>query len=224
VLEAGWRRTPAGLKDWLRPGLEHLRGLGNRADAPPRWPLEPALGRCFLVDNGQAVGGIRLNLRGREPRGLVSPGAEEQALCHQLAQDLEEIRDLGSGRPMIRRVSRTADLYRGEWLGLLPDVLVAWSEETPVGSATVGSGAGATVRLGSDRIGELAGTNRYCRTGDHRPEGLFVATGPGLGSGRLARSVSVMDFAPTLAALLGVELPAPDGAPIRELLSAGAPR
>jgi predicted AlkP superfamily phosphohydrolase/phosphomutase len=172
------------------------------------------------VDNGLAVGGIRLNLRGREPHGLVSPGAEEQALSRQLALDLEEIRNLDSGRPMIRRVSRTADLYEGEWLSLLPDLLVAWSEETPIGSATVGSGAGATVRLGSDRIGELVGTNRYCRTGDQRPEGLFVAAGPGLGPGRLARSVSVMDFAPTLAALLGVEIPSPDGAPIRELLSA----
>jgi predicted AlkP superfamily phosphohydrolase/phosphomutase len=223
-LEAGRRHTPAAVKDWLRPGLEHLRHIRNRAEAPPRWSLEPALGRCFLVDNGQAVGGIRLNLRGREPHGLVSPGAEEQALCRRLAQDLEEIRDLDRGRPMVRRVSRTADLYQGEWLGLLPDVLVAWSEETPIGSATVGSGAGATVRLGSDGIGELIGTNRYCRTGDHRPEGLFVAAGPGLGSGRLGRTVSVMDFAPTFAALLGVELPAPDGVPIRELLSAGAPR
>ncbi|HEX4994728.1 MAG TPA: hypothetical protein VFX87_07160, partial [Methylomirabilota bacterium] len=58
------------------------------------------------------------------------------------------------------------------------------------------------------------------RTGDHRPEGLFVAAGPGLGPARLSRSVSVMDFAPTLAALLDVEVPSPDGQPIHELLAA----
>jgi predicted AlkP superfamily phosphohydrolase/phosphomutase len=125
---------------------------------------------------------------------------------------------------MIRRVTRTADLYQGEWLSLLPDLLVAWSEDAPVGSAIVGSGAGATVRLGSERVGELVGTNRYGRTGDHQPEGLFVAAGPGIGPGRLSRTVSVMDFAPTLTALLDVDVPSLDGQPIRELLAARNPR
>ena len=220
LLEVGWRRTPDRVKDWLRPGPEQVRRARHRGDSLPRWSLDPRLSRGFLVDNGLAVGGIRLNLRGREPQGLVSPGAEEQALSRQLMQDLEGIRNLDSGRPMIRRVSRTADLYQGEYLSLLPDLLVAWSEEALIGSATVGSGAGATVRLGSDQVGELIGTNHYCRTGDHRPEGLFVAAGPGIGPGRLSRSVSVMDFAPTLAALLDVEVPSPDGQPIRELLAA----
>ncbi|MGH7374964.1 MAG: hypothetical protein ACREJY_12130, partial [Candidatus Rokuibacteriota bacterium] len=127
---------------------------------------------------------------------------------------------LDTGRPVIRRVQRTAELFQGEYLGLLPDILVAWSDEAPVGSATVGAGAGATVRLGSDQIGTLEGTNRYCRTGDHRPEGLFIATGPGLTSGRLSRTVSVLDFAPTLTACLGVDLPSPDGQLIPELLAA----
>jgi predicted AlkP superfamily phosphohydrolase/phosphomutase len=208
------------VKDWLRPALAQIRRARDRGDSLPRWSLDPRLSRAFLVDNGLAVGGIRLNLRGREPQGLVSPGAEEQALSRQLAQDLEGIRNLDSGRPMIRQVSRTADLYEGEYLSLLPDLLVAWSEEAPIGSATVGSGARATVRLGSDRVGELVGTNRYGRTGDHRSEGLFVAAGAGIGPGRLSRSVSVMDFAPTLAALLDVEVPSPDGQPIRELLAA----
>lgn len=220
LLEAGWHRTPDGLKDWLRPGLDLIRRARARGDSLPRWSLDPRAGRCFLVDNGLAVGGIRLNLRGREPQGLVSPGAEEQALSRQLVRDLEEIRNLDSGHPMIGRVSRTADLFQGEYLSLLPDLLVAWSEDAPIGSATVGSGGGATVRLGSERVGELVGTNRYCRTGDHRPEGLFIAAGPGIGPSRISRKVSVMDFAPTLGALLDVEIPSPDGRPIRELLSA----
>ena len=224
LLAVGWRQTPERVKDWLRPGIEQIRRLRDRGDSLPRWSLDPRRSRAFLVDNGLAVGGIRLNLRGREPQGLVSPGAEEQALSRQLAQDLEGIRNLDSGRPMIRRVTRTADLYQGEWLSLLPDLLVAWSEDAQVGSAIVGSGAGATVRLGSERVGELVGTNRYGRTGDHQPEGLFVAAGPGVGPGRLSRTVSVMDFAPTLAALLDVDVPSLDGQPIRELLAARNPR
>jgi predicted AlkP superfamily phosphohydrolase/phosphomutase len=60
--------------------------------------------------------------------------------------------------------------------------------------------------------------NRYGRTGEHRPGGFFVAAGPGLPAGRLTRVVSVLDFAPTLLALLGVPAPAGDGRAIAELL------
>jgi predicted AlkP superfamily phosphohydrolase/phosphomutase len=220
LLQSGWRHTPERVKAWLRPFREQLRDWRDPGDSLPRWSLDPRLSRCFLVDNGLAVGGIRLNLQGREPHGLVAPGPDEIAVSRQLAHDLEAIRNLDTARPVIRRVQRTAELFQGEYLGLLPDILVAWSDEAPVGSATVGAGAGATVRLGSEQIGTLEGTNRYCRTGDHRPEGLFIATGPGLTSGRLSQTVSVLDFAPTLTACLGVDLPISDGQLIPELLAA----
>jgi predicted AlkP superfamily phosphohydrolase/phosphomutase len=115
-------------------------------------------------------------------------------------------------------VLRTDDLYRGAYRQHLPDLLVEWSDHRPLGSATVGRGQGATVRLTSGRIGTLEGTNRYCRSGDHRREGLFVAVGPGLDPGRMTEAVSIMDFAPTVARLLGVELPAAAGWPISRLL------
>ncbi len=217
----GFRRwVPDGAKAWLRSARQRLGARRDPGDSLPRWSLDPRLSRCFLVDNGLAVGGVRLNVRGREPHGLVEPGADELAVCAQLARDLEAIRDLDRDRPMVRRVVRTADLYRGEYSNLLPDVLVAWSDDLPIGSATVGSGAGATVRLGSERIGVLEGTNRYCRTGDHRPEGLLIAVGPGVTAGPPSRVVSTVDIAPTLTACLGVELPDPDGQPIPELLNA----
>jgi predicted AlkP superfamily phosphohydrolase/phosphomutase len=219
----GWRHTPRLAKRGLEPLRGRVRGWLDE-QAAPTLSLDPLRSRCFLVHNGLAVGGIRLNLAGREPRGIVVPGAEEGVLARQLAIDLEAIVDLDTGRPIVRQVLRTADLYRGEYLGHLPDLLVAWSDERPVGSATVGQGAGATLRLGSGAIGTVEGANRYCRTGDHRPEGLFVAVGPGVRPGRLAGAVSVMDFAPTFARLLDAELPDVDGRPIPELLAAGLPR
>jgi predicted AlkP superfamily phosphohydrolase/phosphomutase len=70
----------------------------------------------------------------------------------------------------------------------------------------------------SPRIGILEGTNGYCRSGDHRREGLFVAVSPRHPPARLEGAVSIMDFAPTLARLLGVELPGAAGRPIPALL------
>ena len=77
--------------------------------------------------------------------------------------------------------------------------------------STVTGGRRATVRARSPRIGPVAGTNRYGRTGEHRVEGFFVAAGPGVAPGRLDAPISVMDLAPTFAALLGVKLEGVDG-------------
>lgn len=67
------------------------------------------------MDNGFPITGLRLNLIGREPHGLLRPGAEADAFCEQLKRDLLELRDADTGLPMIRDVLRVADLYRSEY-------------------------------------------------------------------------------------------------------------
>ena len=52
------------------------------------------------------------------------------------------------------------------------------------------------------------------RTGDHREQGAFWITGPGIAGGPLASPVSIADFAPTIGELLGVPLRGLDGRPI----------
>jgi predicted AlkP superfamily phosphohydrolase/phosphomutase len=216
ALSWGWARTPEVARRPIRGVRDRARAWGD--PRPPVLPPEARDGRCFVVDNGLAVGGIRLNLAGREPRGMLAPGSEPE-FCESVTRDLLDIVDADSGRPMVARVMRTADLYTGEYLHHLPDLLVAWHDDRAIGSTTVGSGRGATVRLTSGKIGALEGSNRYCRTGDHRREGLFVAVGPAVSSGRMSRTVSIVDFAPTFTRLLGVSLPEVDGNPISELLA-----
>ena len=81
----------------------------------------------------------------------------------------------------------------------------------------LGGGAASVVRAHSPRIGVVEGVNTYGRTGEHRLEGLLIAAGPGIPAGRIDRPVSVLDFAPTIGALLGVELPAGEGQIVPEL-------
>ena len=197
---------------------DRIRARGDSGS--PALPRESPDGRCFVVDNGLTVGGIRFNLAGREPRGMLEPRAAPE-FCRQLTGDLRDIVDADSGRPIVARVLRTADLYTGEHLHDLPDLLVAWSDERPLGSTTVGSGRGARVRLASGKIGAVEGDNRYCRSGDHRREGLFVAVGSAVSPARMSRTVSLMDFAPTFTRLLGVDLTDADGGLISELLAGG---
>ena len=180
--------------------------------------IDPRRSRCFAIDMGPLIGAIRLNLIGREPSGILAPGQEADAFCAELTEMLLEFVDPTTGRQLVRRVLRTADLYQGERIDDLPDLVVEWDRERPIGSVNVGTGAGATIRGHSARTGLIEVINEYARTGDHRIEGMLVARGPGIASGQLGRVVSTLDLAPTLAALLGSDMPDVDGMPIPELI------
>ena len=218
ALAWGWRRLPDAVKGSLGSVRGRLRGWIDGPDGVPAPKLDHARSRCFIVDNGFAVGGIRFNLVGREPAGLVRRGGEIDALCALLERELLDIRDLETGKPVVAAVTRTRDLYDGEHLDLLPDLLVEWNSELALGTANAGKAGSGRMRIGSHAIGVIEGENRYCRTGEHRPEGLFVAVGGGIKPGKIERTVSIMDFAPTFTRLLGVELPNVDGTPVEELL------
>ncbi len=214
----GWQHMPQGARQLLKPVRDRLRGWIDEPAGVPAPKLDAANSKCFLVDNHFAVGAIRLNLVGREPSGKVQPGAEADALCAELKRDLLDLRDLNTGKQVISDVVLTRDLYRGDHLDDLPDVLVVWGPGMPLGTAVVGKPGNGKVRLGSKKIDLIEGENRYCRTGEHRPDGLFIASGPGLAPGTLNRTVSILDFAPTITRLLDVDLPDVDGEAIREIL------
>ena len=50
----------------------------------------------------------------------------------------------------------------------------------------------------------------------------FVAKAPGIAPGRLERTISILDFTPTITRLLGIDFNVYDGQPIAELLSLAA--
>jgi predicted AlkP superfamily phosphohydrolase/phosphomutase len=191
--ESLWERLP--LRFQIRHPHRRDRLWRGFEDLPP---LNPASRRFFKIDNNEPWGGIRINVVGREPSGKVRRGVEFDECCHALAADLLALINLETGRPLARQVVRTDALYAGENLDMLPDLLVEWENDAPVRS------------VWSQKTGRIDGTYSYVRTGDHRPAGLLLARGPGIEPG-LAEPVDIMDLAPTIAALFGVELEDCDG-------------
>jgi predicted AlkP superfamily phosphohydrolase/phosphomutase len=184
-------------------------------------PLRAVVGKskCVPVPNGSPVGGIRLNRVGREPQGVLGPGSQTDAFCEELIGDLCAIIDERTGRPLITDVYRTDALYAGARREALPDLLVEWNGDVPTGTLAHAGGRGATVRATSAKIGAVEGTNSYGRTGDHVPIGTFVFAGPGVSASRREEPVSVMDFHPTVCALMGLPDPNVDGVVIPELVT-----
>ncbi len=215
---AAWRHLPQGFRRRVFELRQKMHRSQTTTPSLPTIEADPTRSRCFVVRNGHLTAGIRQNLIGREPSGVLSPGPQADQFVAQLTADLLELIDERTGRPLVRTVRRTRDLHTGNRVDELPDLLVDWDDTVPTGNSNLAAGAGATLRVRSRKIGIVEGTNDFSRTGDHRIEGLFIAAGPGILPGQLNREVSVMDFAPTICTLLGVELPDVDGRPIPEIL------
>ncbi len=164
--------------------------------------------RYFALPHNDISGAVRINLVGREPNGLVEPGAEYDALCDQLTKDLREIVNLDTGKALVDQVIRVDDVCSGPYRRDLPDLFVTWNRQKPI------------LRIGSPKIGEISRPYPGNRTGDHNAECLFVASGPTIPPGRLEHPVSIFDIAPSILHLLGMEFPKAEGKVIPGLVAA----
>lgn len=189
-------RLPRQLRKRWRNQVLNVQEAASRADRRRR--------RYFALPHNDLAGAVRVNLIGRESQGCVAPGREYDALFEQLRRDLLEVRNLDTGRPAVDDVLRVDQICQGGQLATMPDFFVMWNREAPID------------RVGSPRIGEVELVHRGNRTGDHTPDSVFFAAGPHIARGQLA-SVSLLDFAPTIAALHGVALPDSDGRVIAQL-------
>jgi predicted AlkP superfamily phosphohydrolase/phosphomutase len=151
---------------------------------------------------GYYTGCLRVNLRGREPNGIVSPGADYEALLSRLEADLHALRDAETGAPVIARTLRTRELFGDDPHPALPDLTVFWAEhDRPLR------------RLRHPRAELTQSPHAFHRGSHHTTEGLLVAAGSGVrGTGR-ASDVNPLALAPTLLTLLDVVPPGTMTAP-----------
>lgn len=198
VLKALWHRLPPQWRNNWTPARRAAKSIG----------ITPVAGkRYFQIPNNDVFGGVRINLKGREPLGKVAPGPEFDEVCDDLIEDLETLVNAESGRKLVKEVLKTAEVYSGPHIEYLPDLLIEWDRSAPIRE------------IQSPKIHTIQGEYSGCRTGDHKPEGKLFAIGPDGGATRLASEISVMDIGPTIATVLGVALPDVEGKPIEPLFS-----
>jgi len=146
-------------------------------------------------------GCIRINVIGREPYGIVEPGAQYDELCDEIRTRLEELVQPATGEPAVRRVWLRNQVFPGPRQEQLPDIVVTWNDKAPF------------VSVSSPRVGHVEGTSPDPRPGTHSTTGFLLAAGPGIGSDQEGQG-HLMDVAPTLLHLLDVALPHFDGTPL----------
>jgi predicted AlkP superfamily phosphohydrolase/phosphomutase len=153
----------------------------------------------FMQPNNTVFGGVRLNLKGREPKGLIDP-KNADAFCHRIEEELLALRDVSTGEPIVRSVTRTDAHHARSATDEFPDLLIDWERDR------------IPEKVWSETVGLVERPYTHWRTGDHRLDGLLLASGPGLGSGRQA-TLATEDIGASIAARLGVGLGKVDGRP-----------
>jgi predicted AlkP superfamily phosphohydrolase/phosphomutase len=152
------------------------------------------------------IGQIYFNLRGRESRGIVSPGAEASQLADELSAKLLTMTDPEDGTPIIRAVYKRDDIYKGEYfqdaaelqVGMNDGYRVSW--QTTLGGSPPGIVYPNTRKWSADH-----GGYDYAIT-----SGVLVTNRP-----ITTKAPSIMDIAPTVLKYFGVSVPGEiDGKPL----------
>jgi predicted AlkP superfamily phosphohydrolase/phosphomutase len=159
---------------------------------------ERARQRYFLAPNNYVIAGIRLNLVGREPRGCVLP-EDVEAVSRQLGEDLLQFVNVATGGPVFRRFRPSDRWHRRSPTDTFPDFFVEWERSGPIET------------VWSPKTGIVHAPYTHWRSGDHRPDGLLLALGPGIPKGSVFPALDVESIAPSIAARLGVDLAEVDG-------------
>jgi predicted AlkP superfamily phosphohydrolase/phosphomutase len=143
------------------------------------------------------LGGLYLNLRGREAHGIVSK-EEAVELRDELVRRLTGLIDEETGDIAIQSVYRASDIYRGPYLNAAPDLIVGYA---PGYRASWDAATGKVTSA-------IFEDNRKAWRGDHCVDPPLV---PGVLFSNLeitAADPGIEDMAPTALSLFGVEAPA----------------
>lgn len=146
-------------------------------------------------------GNIWINVAGRDPHGIVQPGAEYEALRDQIIADLPALTDPATGAQPIRKVWRREELFHGPYLERFPDLIVeaAYADIFKPHGAYMGADAARQLTTG-----ELA---KIWISGCHRSNGVFIAWGPDVKPAGQVQGAALIDVAPTALHLLGQPVP-----------------
>ncbi|MBI5694662.1 MAG: alkaline phosphatase family protein [Nitrospirae bacterium] len=130
---------------------------------------------------------VSLNIKGRYPQGIVDE-AESQALFERVKGLLEGLRDPDTGRPVVRQVLGRSS-FEGRYMDNAPDMVIIFE-----------SGYKGLKEI----TGRVFAPARTGHSGRHEPEGIFLASGPGVVRHTEGLpSMSIVDVTPTILRILG---------------------
>ncbi len=159
------------------------------------WSVGPSRSNADWAHTSVYVTGygqVRINMKGREPAGIVEPGAQYENLRKLVIDKLKQVRDPENGKQIIDHVYTKEELFSGPHLAEAPDLMV----HAPRGYMVV------PWKSVDNKL-----VSRSVWSGKHSTRGLLAIKGPGVHKGKVCEA-SVVDVAPTILYVMGMPIPA----------------
>jgi predicted AlkP superfamily phosphohydrolase/phosphomutase len=154
--------------------------------------------------------GIHVNVRGTHPNGVADP-ARRDKIVDELAERLMQLTDPSDGQPVTDRVVRRDEVISGGHVDRSPDLFPLCRDQRYELSDTLAATGPIT-------------DHRDRPWGYHHMDGIFIAAGPRVASGRTVPTMDIVDVLPTSLRLAGLPVPEGlDGNVIHEVLVESAP-
>ncbi len=214
----GLKALPPAVKAYI---FRKRQGIANRMESYLRFGgIDWSKTRAFSEELPY-LQTIWLNVKGREPQGIVEPGREYDELVADLKTRLLAWTDPLTGRPVVNRVQHRDEIYDGAYVDRSPDLIVRTNY--PGGYAYQGKSSRQgcpTAPVEQLRIDAPGSMKFYsAKSGTHRDEGIFLAQGPMIRPGHRISGARLMDVVPTLFYLMGEPVPQDmDGVVLRDAL------
>ena len=160
------------------------------------------------------VHGINLNLRGREPEGVIEPGKEQEQVISYIMNQLLSVRDTETNATIIGEVLKKEDIFKGPCTEEATDIYFFFKE----GYHHIPS----PDFMSKERFTKLNDSIPF--SGHHvshrsTQKGIFLSSGPGMKQSTELQEANMMDIAPTILYLLNLEIPAEmEGRVLREAI------
>jgi len=147
---------------------------------------------------GLGLGGIYINVKGREEKGIVDPGREYTALKSELKTKLESLRDEKENQNAIRTIYDRDKIPSGPYKDNCPDLIVGYHNGYRVSWDSV------TGKVDSHTFQDniKAWSGDHCIDPETVPGVLFCNRKIG------QKKASIVDIAPTVLKLFGIKPPA----------------
>ncbi|MHA2611083.1 MAG: alkaline phosphatase family protein [bacterium JZ-2024 1] len=209
LVEWGKKNLPWTVRNFLNrvfPGAKHFVSWNFSFLDLIDWGRS----RVYFADP-RNIGYLFINLKGREPFGIVEP-EEYERVCDFLIADLESLKVPGTDVPIVSKVYRRKEIYAGPFLEEMPDLIILWNldaltyfnwkerNRTDVSEVLL--------RLFQPLpVIPMGGKRTIPYNAFHTRRGIFLACGPDIQPDALVDNPKIVDIFPTLLALADIPIP-----------------
>lgn len=136
-------------------------------------------------------GEIYLNVKGREPEGMIKPGKEYEKVRDDIIKNLNDVKNPNTGKKLNPQTYKQEEVFGENAFNGAPDLVIVQDDNIP----TVNS------RIGTGKI-----FSKPSLPGEHRVNGMFLATGPGVKK-NFKFDTKIKDITPTILHIYNVPIP-----------------